>query len=212
MSEFYLNHLHCPWGFIFFVLELTLTSGIDWTSGSMRAEWALVWWGTGPLSTDTAGCLHHVATRWQCSSALKNPSLSVVCVLVQHQDHWLNEMYCTVSGQTCCQYLDDTGSFHESISFLLGEVMLCWGQSSTGTTGIGLFTTRGSPFPQAQNRHRGPVELWDECLCQRYDSVLNLVWMWSEPHRKKPFIPRSFLLSPGPICYPRFVADVVLCP
>lgn len=104
------------------------------------------------------------------------------------------------------------GLFMSPSLFCWGKSCCVGGQSSTGTTGIGLFTTRASPFPQAQNRHRGPVELWDECLCQRYDSVLNLVWMWSEPHRKKPFIPRSFLLSPGPICYPRFVADVVLCP
>lgn len=35
--------------------------------------------------------------------------------------------------------------------------MLCWGRSSTGTTGIGLFTATASPFPQAQNRQRGQL-------------------------------------------------------
>lgn len=80
------------------------------------------------------------------------------------------------------------------------------------TTEIGLFTTRDSPFPQAQKKAQGPVELSCERLCQGFDCVLNLVWMRSEPHRKEPLTRHSFLLSPGPICCPRFVVNVVSCP
>lgn len=100
----------------------------------------------GPLFLDIAGCLHPVVTRWQCSGALKNPSVSVLCVLVQRLDRvlWLNE-WVLRQDKHAVNILDDIAVSMRP-SLLLEEVMLCWGRSSTETTGIGLFTTKPAHF------------------------------------------------------------------
>lgn len=145
---------------------------------------------------------------------LNNPSVAGLCVLVQHQDRvlWLNEMCCAASGQTCCQYVDNIMSSHESISLFAGGSHVMLGSVFHWKHRNRFVYNKTQPISSGTEQARGPVELWDECLCQRCDSVLNLVWMWPEAHRKEPLVPRSFLLSPGPICYPRFVIDVLLSP
>lgn len=164
----------------------------------------------GPLFLDIAGCLHPVVTRWQCSGALKNPSVSVLCVLVQRLDRvlWLNEMYSTASGQTCCQYFGWHSDFHASISFaggshvVLGSVFH-WNYRNR------VVYNKASPFPQAQNRHRGQLN-YGMSVCV---SAMTVYLTWSgcglNPTAKNHL---HALLSPEPICCPRFVVDVVLCP
>lgn len=145
---------------------------------------------------------------------LNNPSVAGPCVLVQHQDRvlWPNEMYWTASGQACCQYADNIMSFHESISLFAGGSHAMLGSVFHWKHRNRFVYNKTQPISSGTEQAWGPVELWDEGLCQRCDSVLNLVWMWPEAHRKEPLVPRSFLLSPGPICCPRFVVDVILYP
>lgn len=187
--------------FVVVVLELTLTSGIDWMNFSV---------GIG-VEKHSSASHRYAVTRWQCRGALKYPGVSGLGVMVQHQVRvlWLNDMYCTASGQTCCQYLDDAGSFHESV-FCWGKSCCVGGRSSSGTTGIGLFTTRGSPFPQAQNRHRGQLN-YGISVCV---SAMTVYLTWSGCGLNPTGKSHSYLAHFSSLswAYPRFVADVILCP
>ena len=161
----------------------------------IKVRWVSVLWGAGPLSTEIAGCLRHMATWWECSGALKNPSVSRVCVLVLHQDRSLtswNVWYCVRTNRV------SIFGWHR----VFPVVQFHWNHRNK------LVYNKSQPISSGTEQAYGPVDLWDECLCQHYESVLNLVWMWSEPHRKEPLTARSLLVSPGPVCYARFVVDL----